>query len=211
MEAQLHHKIDSLTIVNNISEAPFLIETSMEAAPPCSFPNLRHLTVSPSYHELSGLRIECPRLTSLHLCLDGRGFEFDLERPKLDAFTRSDPLTSYTISGRGTYVSLGTLFRAIELATRHIACLPRLKIKDMVILEDSLQNGESLLGQGRFQELSFDQVLYGSTHGPDTFEMKSLDRDFVAFPLMCERADRVREMKGSFHRVLEECDWRSHR
>ena len=200
-----------MTILVACSEGLSGIGPSEERSPPVAYPKLQHLTLSPLCSEISHARFSCPHLTSLHLVLDNRGDAFDTGSTEgLPLNDIRSGLRSLILSGYNSHVNTALLLQCIIPATSKISCLPQLTIRDMIVIMDINYGVERLPGDGRFEQLQFDNVKCSFTDeitlsGPS--EPIDLSRAWKALPRLCERADTVRLKKPGEDRRMEAYEW----
>ena len=172
---------------------------------------LKHLTLSPSYSEISQVRFFGPHLMSLHLVLDNRGDAFDTgstEGLPLDNIRSG--LRSIILSGNKQHVHTALLLQCIVPATSNILSLPLLTIRDMIVIMDINYGVERLPGEGRFEELHFENVKCCFTDeitlsGPS--DPVELSNRWKALPRLCERADTVRLKTDEVDKKIEPFEW----
>lgn len=209
--ANLQKTLETMTILNVSFEGFSEEGPSTKVTPLIECPTLKHLTLSPSCSEISNFLVRCPNLTSLHLVLDNRGDVFDTGSTKgLPLHTIQPGLRSYTLSGKGQHVNTALLLQCIVPASSNIASLPLLTIRDMIVIMDINYGVHRLPGDGRFNELVFENVKYCFTDemtlsGPS--DPVELDRKWKALPRLCERADCVRLISAKDQRTMQPLDW----
>ncbi|KAF1844081.1 uncharacterized protein K460DRAFT_419042 [Cucurbitaria berberidis CBS 394.84] len=208
----LNETLETLTVLTASFEGFLEEPTSLRKAKPLHLPKLKHLTLSPSYHDISRFAVYCPNITSWHTVLDSRAETFDLipSQTAGDSIQMDSSLRSYTISAKGQYIQTSTLVRSIAAATDRFASIPILVVRDLIILFDINYDVHPLPGEGRFKELVFENSKYCCTDeitlsGPS--EPKELDSKWRALPRLCERAGRVRLKTGMVDRVIERSEW----
>lgn len=192
--------------------------TSFPKGLPIHLPKLKHLTMSPTYHDISSVALYAPNITSWHTVLDSRAETFDLI-PIIDMRTKessgpdgvSSPLREYTITANRESIDTSTLVKCLNAVTKRIKLIPLLVIRDVIVTFDINYNVRPLSGEGRFEELVFENVQYSLTDditlsGPS--DLKKLDNRWRVLPRLCERANRVRIRTGTVDRIMEKEEWR---
>ncbi|CAI6342381.1 unnamed protein product [Periconia digitata] len=225
----MHYLMEAMDVTNLrktlqsfIILVPSFQEMSREAAPcegseTASFPSLTHITFALSYRLISSVRfrLSSDSLTSLHIILDSTRYV------NADVWTWTSSsdfpprLRSFTVGMSGRDIKTDSLLRCISQVSSHIELLSLLVIKNITAIDlECAGSIDTLCGDGRFEDVVFENVKYAVLYetGFDfgdfgMTEPTEPDKDWKAFRMLCERADRVRLRTDMFERSIEKLEW----
>ncbi len=210
----MNENLETMTVITSSYEGVYDAEPSQIERSSVEYPNLKHLTLSPSYLEISQVRVICPNLATLHLVLDNGGDpQYPGSEKGLPVSDIRSSLRYIIISGKNDHVDTALLIQCIVPITVHIPNLPLLTIRDMIGYWDINYGVARLPGDGRFRELRFENVTWCwidemdemVLHGPTA--PIELSPSWKALPRLCERADVVKVKTDGVERVMQPFEW----
>jgi hypothetical protein len=203
---QLVQRALAITKLKDTLETIVFLNTSHEglrdqdhfylSATPMAFPSLQHLTVALTARRISDCAVRASHLTSFHVVLDHYSFSEEELMYENEIFPEIHPgLHHYTISGSNGQVITDELLECIWPLLGCDFTLPRLTIRDMIVVDDISYNIPRLRDSGRIGLLVFQNVTYCFTDqitlsGPS--EPRELDHRWKLLTALLQRADSSR-------------------